>query len=1145
MGEKNIISVRRACINSWQSFSTFNYILCYIFISSCVQDSHLNHNIAFNKIKEDSVTIPYSQPKVVLSKSIKPIRVAKPQRIKIRRHEISFKIRSVNLGNNLNKSFSAKQIIARTLKTESSNIVGVPEVTSVKQAASRDYNPFNFTFYSKLQGLKHNFITSILQDTNGNLWIGTDGAGIIRYDGLNFTQYTTQQGLSNNFIYCMLEDKYENLWFGTYGSGVIKYAGFHFTSYTENNGLLNNYVYSMMEDKIGNLWFGTKVGIMKFKNDNIEYLIPQNVDSVNCIKSILEDNFGNIWFGTEQNGVLKYDGVHFTNYKKRTGLIGNQVNAMIQSKSGEILFGTENGITIFNDNTFKVMSGLNAKNKIFKGEISSLHEDKDGVKWIGTIGDGIYKLNHTQLIHITKDLGLNSDQISTFLEDNIGNLWIGTDGGGIMKYNSNTAYHFTTKDGLNSDLIFCTAKDNFGNMWFGTYGGGITKFDGNNFENYTIEQGLINNFVRSIMVDKQQNVWIGTEEGVSKFDGKYFFNFTKKDGLCHNNILSILEDKDQNIWFGTFGGGVSRYNGVDFTSFNTEQGLKSNVIKSLYEDRDGDIWMGTIGGGVGKFKGEKIIAITKQDGLCDNNIFSIVQDNDNNMWFCSLGGGISVLTGSNFINLDENFGLSSNFVYNSFKSVSGDLWFGTRYGLSKFSTTHIDSGHFQSIKVLIDSGKALFQNYQYDDGFLGMGVNAGESLCEDKYGDVWVGSTDRLTLVHPLEQIIDPKDVVISDILLFGQRIDWSLFKLYNDTSIALSNGVSLYGIKYSSLSKIYNQPIQLSLPYNNNNITFKFISVSMQQPHQLKYMYTLENLDHSWSPMTKENEATYPGLSPGNYTFKIKAINSKGVWSNAIIYKFAIRPPWWKTWWSFSTLALILICLIGYIGKTRYDEYRRKNMLLELKQKASELETKILRAQMNPHFIFNSLNSINNFILKNDKNHASEYLIIFSKLIRLILENSDKQWITLANELSTLRLYVEIEKMRFEYDINFQINCGKELDIDSIKVPPLILQPFVENALTHGLKSKVGKRELIISIWEDSNSLKIKISDNGIGRLKSRRTGEMGIESTSLGIQLTSERIRLIKKYDETGEISILDPKDESGNSLGTIVNILIPIIQ
>ena len=95
----------------------------------------------------------------------------------------------------------------------------------------------------------------------------------------------------------MLEDKYENLWFGTYGSGVIKYDGFHFTSYTENNGLLNNYVYSMMEDKIGNLWFGTKVGIMKFKNDNIEYLIPQNADSVNCIKSILEDNFGNIWFG--------------------------------------------------------------------------------------------------------------------------------------------------------------------------------------------------------------------------------------------------------------------------------------------------------------------------------------------------------------------------------------------------------------------------------------------------------------------------------------------------------------------------------------------------------------------------------------------------------------------------------------------------------------------------------------------------------------------------------------------------------------------------------------------------------------------------------------------------------------------------------
>ena len=236
----------------------------------------------------------------------------------------------------------------------------------------------------------------------------------------------------------------------------------------------------------------------------------------------------------------------------------SQVNAMIQSKSGEILFGTENGITIFNDNTFKVMSGLNAKNKIFKGEISSLHEDKDGVKWIGTIGDGIYKLNHTQLIHITKDLGLNS-------------------------------YHFTTKDGLNSDLIFCTAKDNFGNMWFGTYGGGITKFDGNNFENYTIEQGLINNFVRSIMVDKQQNVWIGTEEGVSKFDGKYFFNFTKKDGLCHNNILSILEDKDQNIWMAT-SEGVFKYDKKNFTNISAQVKDKQHAINTILCATSGKIY---------------------------------------------------------------------------------------------------------------------------------------------------------------------------------------------------------------------------------------------------------------------------------------------------------------------------------------------------------------------------------------------------------------------------------------------------------------------------------------------------------------------------------------------------------------------------
>ena len=216
----------------------------------------------------------------------------------------------------------------------------------------------------------------------------------------------------------------------------------------------------------------------------------------------------------------------------------------------------------------------------------------------------------------------------------------------------------------------------------------------------------------------------------------------------------------------------------------------------------------------------------------------------------------------------------------------------------------------------------------------------------------------------------------------------------------------------------------------------------------------------------------------------------------------------------------------------------------LILNQRTTELEMHALRAQMNPHFIFNALSSINNFILKNEKSFASEYLIKFSKLIRLILENSKQPLISLGLELDALKLYTDIEKLRFEQQFDYELFVDPEVDTTSIKVPPLILQPFVENAIHHGLMPKQDKGSLQIFIRESGSQLKISIVDNGVGRSYSNAAKKSSDhKKRSMGISLSTDRLSLLSLKGEAGKIEILDLVQSNGVNGGTEVIITIPI--
>jgi sensor histidine kinase YesM len=329
--------------------------------------------------------------------------------------------------------------------------------------------------------------------------------------------------------------------------------------------------------------------------------------------------------------------------------------------------------------------------------------------------------------------------------------------------------------------------------------------------------------------------------------------------------------------------------------------------------------------------------------------------------------------------------------------------------------------------------------------------------------------------------------------------------------------------------------------------LSFEFAALNYTAPQKNQYAYKLEGADKDWVYSGSRRQATYSNLSGGDYIFHVKASNNDGVWNEAgksiFIY---IAPPFWNTWW-FRTLVIGTIFFIVYLFYRRRIAHIRKEEQKKtaFNKQLAQIEMKALKAQMNPHFIFNCMNSINSYILENDKKKASDYLTKFSTLIRLILENSDKQKINLDDELAMLKTYLQLEQNRLDNKFDYHIDVDASIKTTAFEIPPLILQPFIENAVWHGVVHKTERGKINISIRKEPNRLICIIEDNGIGRTKAGLLREQQlIKHQSMGMKVTEDRIRILNQLNlERPSVNITDLFTESNEPSGTRVEIVIPV--
>ncbi len=983
---------------------------------------------------------------------------------------------------------------------------------------------YNFDYLSIQKGLPQSQAFSLMFDSDQYVWIGTQGGGLCRYDGENYTYYTKSDSLISNRIFKTTQSD-GSIWIGQKG-GVTRLDDKG--TFQKNYRLERNSIY--VQDIIfykGMHLFATNNGVYQLQNEVLEIIRDNpSINGANVFSFFLT-NDNELWLCTN-SGLLSFEDV-FGKLSTAKGLSAAHVECAVEFKDEWVLGTYEGGLNFYNRTSIyqkEVFSELDDK------IILSIFVSGENELWIGTMNNGVYVYNSKDgvLKNFRTTNGLSGNHIKTIVADYWDNIWIGTSGGGVSVFQNSPFIKYNSASGLNGDYVFSVLNDSRENLWLGTEGMGVMRINDTSKVLFDEEAGFYSEKVKSIFEDSKGYVWFGTEgKGVgvyNPYDGKdTIYSFYNTNGLKGNWVKCFTEDPSTGqVYLGTSDGGiyyVRRGQGPNpvhsFKLITIENLQVPNHITALHYKND-QLWFANDNGKFG-FVEDKNLTVFYEAGKSFRNIVS----HNKNIWIGSKDNGIlrlevdkdSILS-KDWLNSRPGTGIQSNNIYQLIYH-NNQLWIGTEKGLDRLD---LDS----------NNRLASYEHFGYEEGFEGVetNINAGNV---DRDGNLWFGTVDGLYVYKGR----DPNQ---------SQRKP-PVLKL-NDFQIVFE---SIENTKYADCFQDGEIISDLMLPYDQNHISFQFKAIHYSFANNIRYRWKLEGVDPDWTPSTKINVATYPNLLPGDYVFNVQTAIDELWEQDPIQIKFSIDQPYWEKFWfkfayyALAVLILIIIVLVILVRQRRKS--KALNEKLKLEKNLLELEQKALRLQMNPHFIFNVLNSIHNLIILNDSDKARYALSKFSKLMRQVLENSREKFISIDDEVETLQNYVQLERLTANANIDLNFDFADDMDTAEEVLPPLMIQPFVENAIVHGLKGADRKGEILVSfIWIGENILECAISDNGIGRKKANEIkAQQATYHKSTALKVAQERLANLNQETSFIPFEILDLKDGKGQPEGTkvIIRILV----
>lgn len=963
-----------------------------------------------------------------------------------------------------------------------------------------------------------------------------------------FVQYTTRDGLSQSQVRCMAQDPRGYLWFGTLG-GLSRFDGLVFSNHALQEGLPDPQVNALWADPAG-LWLGAGDHLVRYDGNRFAAVALPGADHAR-VMAVTGDGMGR-YVATDGAGVYRMKGNGISRLDGYPADTADGARALLLDREGRLYVGLRNGLLQCADGTCVAVDLGDARPK----SVSALALDGRGTLWVGTFGDGLFEVSGGRTVrNITEEEGLLQNNIRCLLLDGQGRLWVGSKFG-LNRIEGTRIRAFTVHQGLPNDNIWCGMTDRDGQLWFGTDGAGVLRYTGDRFVTFTTADGLCSDQVMSITADAAGDLWLGTYgNGVCRLDAMAMI--TTLDGLPNNTIWCGLRDPERGLWFGTSDGLCRIANGV-VLPLPDGVPLKDERVLSLHLASDGTLWCGTREGLHARTAAGAIITHAAGPGGPGRSIRSIVPDDRGGLWLAT-DEGITRFDGGRFSRIDITEGLSDNTVFCLLRDERGRLWAGTANGLSclengrprimrlgqDFGSNYIDlllagdDGRiwagtnnglfaFNPDSLLADPSNA--QHYDLADGLRDLEFNL-NAAWKDPSGKLYFGTAGGL-LVHDPARSAEarpdrPPVVHITGLRSFLRPMDWS----------AVSD----------SLQPITGSPIGLRLPFRRNHLTFDYAAIQTTHPERVRYRYRLVGSDQDPMPPTTDRSATYGNLVQGAYTFEVMASDDGRHWGPPATFSFTIEKPFWaRTWFHLAmVLALAGTALAVHRFRRQRRARREKTRQLMLRSRMLQLEQQALNANMNRHFVFNALNSIQYYINRQDRDAANRYLTSFARLIRRNLDASQGDTTTLAEEIERLEIYLELEHMRFKDRFQYHIAVDPSVQAARVRIPAMMLQPYVENSIWHGILPMDRPGTVLIDIRMEGDRIRVLIEDDGIG-IEASRQGKIGTsgDHISRGIEITKGRTDVLRRL-HLADIRIDGPEPATaadGTRRGTRVVVDLP---
>lgn len=918
-----------------------------------------------------------------------------------------------------------------------------------------------------------------------------------------YRQYTLRDGLSQMQAMKIIQDSRGYIWVGT-KEGLNCFNGSKITSFSEKDGLVSDYIQDVAEDNTGKIWASTKMGLSTFDGSKIISFPHKDQLSV----EIIPTPDGKIWYagmdhtrktiiGYFENGIYtdktyvlpnKEGGFLFEYSRKENSFVISNVKDLFEFKENRIrqllsvknefgLVGNDSAILVYEHNNKNILHFWEYRDRQLidiGGYDSSDSLFLDRIKGDYTFHDPF----QNTVIHLNQK-GIEVNKITDIdiahcLVDRDKHLWLATEEGVLQVFSGG----FETYKREFLPVIWSVVEDHSHNLWFASYNYGIKKFDGRTFTHYTEEmlKKYALNFYFQPQVDQRGMLYFPNNYGIFYTDGKSF------GAIRQEPCLATFYDKERDLLFGGYRIFVEVYdkNHQLVRKITESDGLEfKGYISSFGKDPSGDLWMGGFSG-LCRYNWEtgKVINYNQNNKkLPSEGVLSIFTSPDGRTWFGGTHGLLWYDSHADSIRKIEQ------------EDISGNVSFVTAIDSTWLVFSQSTGVYLMDLKKFNRSGAVELYFFNENNGFLGIDPGQNGAMVDSK-GNIWMTSSTEVVKLDPKKLDLKNYSVNVRLSHFNGQRLPFD--------------------------------QKEISLPKNDRTAIVQFEAICFNRPKSAQYSWKIERHKHDWSPWQEEDYAVLTDLHDGESQIQVRVRipglpKAEAMTAMPLVVNLAI----WKQDWFFPTLlgivSLLVLLSISMLYKTRMR-------MIQVNKQAKMFQLQAILSQLNPHFIFNVMASLQSMILSANIEKANDYLVKMSGLIRGFLDASASSGFSkskditatelpLKKELEILDHFIQFQQLIYPDKFDYELSLGPDIQPEKLTVPPMLIQPFVENSIKHGLLQKSGRGKLKISIqFSEKQTLMIEIEDDGIGIKKAEAImSKSPLLYTSRGKELTLKRIKLL----------------------------------